>query len=136
MPTVPAHLVFRGGDELRGKVGFGGVGRREGGDAGDDGVIAAGEVFRAVGKRRRQGEAQRADELPIGVGRKLAGEVGVVGGGIGGHGWDCSVSCAIGQGWQTYLPKRRRQSHAGILEDQDVSHSIEERFAKVLDRRF
>ena len=73
--------LFRGGDELCGEIGLGGVGRHEGGDAGDGSVIALGESVRTVGERRRQGDAERADEMIIGVGGKLEGDPRVEPGG-------------------------------------------------------
>jgi hypothetical protein len=40
--------LLRGGDVLGGDIGLDGVGRNEGGDAGDGGVVAAGQIVRAV----------------------------------------------------------------------------------------
>lgn len=65
--------LIRGGDELRGNIGFGGVGRDEGGDAGDRRVIAAEQIFEFIASGG--GRARRVDELPVGVGglrRRLA----------------------------------------------------------------
>ena len=60
---------------MGGDVGLGGVGRNQGGDAGDCGMIAAGQIVRTVGEGRRQGETERADEVAVSVGHELEGEV-------------------------------------------------------------
>jgi hypothetical protein len=60
--------LFHGGDELRGELGLGGVGRSECRDAGDGGAVAPGEIVRVVGGGPRQGEAKRADQVVVGVG--------------------------------------------------------------------
>jgi hypothetical protein len=58
--------LLRGGDGQRSEIGLGGVGGNEGGDARDGSVIALGESIGVVGERRRQGEAERADEMIVG----------------------------------------------------------------------
>ena len=91
-----SFALLRGGDEHRGEIGLGGVGGNEAADAGDGGAIAPGEIVRAVGKGRRQGEAERADEVVIGVGGKLVGRPPVTP--RGGRGW--------GDGLAWWLPLR------------------------------
>ena len=68
-----------GGDVLGGEGGLVGVGGEQGGDQGDGGVVAAGEVFRGVGDRRREGGAEGVDELVVHVAGEEEGEVGVGG---------------------------------------------------------
>jgi hypothetical protein len=63
-------VSFRWTEVTGGENGLGGIGRHERGDGRDGGVIAAGEIVRVVGNGRRQAEAERADEVVIGVGRK------------------------------------------------------------------
>ena len=74
--------VFRGDDELGGDIGLGGVVRREGGDAGDDGVVAAAPLRGIVGERRRQGGAKGVDQVAIGVGLEQVGDGGVGSGAV------------------------------------------------------
>ena len=76
--------VFRGRDELRGVFGLRGIGGAEARDAGDDGVVAAGEGLRGVVRKRREGEAEGVVEVVHGVGGELVGEFG--GGDVEGHG--------------------------------------------------
>ena len=61
-----------------GQFGLDGVVRAEGGDPGDDGLLAEGGGFRGGVGRRREGVGEGAHEIGVGVGGEAVGEVGWV----------------------------------------------------------
>jgi hypothetical protein len=61
------HRGGVGGNVLDSEVGLVGIDREQRGHVGDGGVVAAGEVLRCVGDRRRERAAAGVDELVVGV---------------------------------------------------------------------
>jgi len=84
--------LLEGDDVESGELGFGEVGRLEGGDVDDGGLVAEGEVFGGVGQGGRESLAEGVDELVVDAGREPGGEGFGVGWGVGvGHGGgECS----------------------------------------------
>jgi hypothetical protein len=74
-----AHALARvlgGGDVVGGELGLDRVGRVEGGEAADQGVVAAREVRRVGGGWFGEDAAQRVDQMVVDVGRQAVGQGG------------------------------------------------------------
>ena len=108
------------GDELAGEGGFGGVGRQQGGDLRDGGVVAAGDLLLGVGDRGRQRGVEVADQEVIGVPGEDEAEVGLLGGEIGVHGGSIALAWIAVKRYYVYLAGLCRRGSKQAISTADA----------------